>query len=123
MKSAAVEIAWESRTPQALWTAEDDGPIFRPIDAALEIGAYEVLWADPKATFKTLAEPFAASPGPRPSEFLSRADARGAVLRVLARIRERTGRRFESGSTTNWTVHKPWRTGTLPYFQSVPRSL
>ena len=71
------------------------GPVVRPIDAALEIGAYEALWSEQHASFKTLAGRFAQEPGIRPSDLVPEADARQVGLRVLGKIRERTRARFD----------------------------
>lgn len=79
-----------------LWSAKSDlGPLVQPIDAALEIGAYEALWTEPDASFKSLAERFAQSPGARPSDLVPEDAARRASKRVLARIRDRSGSRFD----------------------------
>ena len=47
-----------------------DGTLLRPIDAALEIGAYETLWSKQSASFKSIAEMFAKNVGERPSDFV-----------------------------------------------------
>jgi len=79
-----------------LWSAKPDlGPLVQPIDAALEIGAYEALWTEPDASFKSLAERFAQTPGARPSDLVPEDAARRASKRVLARIRDRSGSRFD----------------------------
>ncbi|OYW97869.1 MAG: hypothetical protein B7Z12_20840 [Caulobacter vibrioides] len=41
------------------------GPALSAISPRLEIGAYEALWLEPGATFKTLADRFAALPSSR----------------------------------------------------------
>lgn len=80
----------------SLWTANSDlGPIVHPIDAALEVGAYEVLWADQNATFNSLAERFAKAPGARPSVLVPQGEARKVAARVLARLRQTTETRFD----------------------------
>ena len=73
----------------------DAGPVIRPIDAALEIGAYEALWSDPDASFKTLSARFAKQPRLRPSDLVPEDRARSVGLRVLGKIRERTQARFD----------------------------
>jgi DNA processing protein len=79
-----------------LWNTNSDvGPIRRPIDAALEVGAYEVLWSRPKTSFKTLAERFARSPGMRPSDLVPSEEARKVATRVISRLRQRTDSRFD----------------------------
>src|SRR6266446_656547 len=42
---------------------------YKPISPWREMGAYEALWTDTKAWFKSLAERFAANPGSLPSDF------------------------------------------------------
>jgi DNA processing protein len=80
----------------SLWNHERDvGPILHPIDAGLEVGAYELLWTEPKASFKTLAERFAKSPGARPSHLVPRDEAEKVAARVLAKLRKRTDLRFD----------------------------
>lgn len=79
-----------------LWSANSDlGPIANPIDAALEIGAYEALWSETNASFKSLAERFAEQPGARPSDLVPEDQARRVGARVIARLRDRTDVRFD----------------------------
>lgn len=54
-----------------------DGPALAPISPRREIGAYEALWLEQGATFKTLAEKFAKDPTALPSDLVppGRADA------------------------------------------------
>lgn len=66
----------------------------RAVSPLLELGAYEALWDEPKASFKSIAEKFAAAPGSRPSDFVppSRALEYGeAVLRELTQDGQRFG--------------------------------
>lgn len=42
----------------------------RAISPLRELGAYEALWDDPAASFKTISEKFAARPGAVPSDFV-----------------------------------------------------
>lgn len=78
---------------QTLWSIRDaEGPIAAPLDAALEIGAYEVLWSQHNASFKSIAEQFRASPGMRPSDLVPQDEARAVAARVMAKLRSRTGR-------------------------------
>lgn len=81
--------------PMLMRNAQDVGPIAQPIDAALEVGAYEVLWTGSKASFKTLADLFANSPGARPSDLVGSTEAREAAARVLTRLRQLTRQRFD----------------------------
>lgn len=79
-----------------LWNGKSDvGPIAHPIDAALEIGAYESLWSEAGASFKSLAERFEGQPGARPSDLVPEDEARKVGARVLARLRDRTDVRFD----------------------------
>lgn len=48
-----------------------DGPASNPISPRLELGAYEALWLEQGATFRTLAAKFAADPSALPSDFVS----------------------------------------------------
>ena len=63
-----------------------------PFDAALEIGAYEALWTEHNASFKSIAEKFQGCPGARPSDFVPSEEARVFARRVLAKLRDKTGR-------------------------------
>lgn len=83
-------------TQATLWASRaNNDPISQPIDAALEIGAYETLWAERNATFKTIAEKFAESPSARPSDFVPEEVARAVGIRVLKQLRDKSGARFD----------------------------
>jgi DNA processing protein len=71
------------------------GPIIDPIDATLELGAYEALWSEHNASFKSLADRFAKHPGTRPSGLVPEAQARTVAARVLEKLRRKTGERFD----------------------------
>jgi DNA processing protein len=65
-----------------------DGPALAPISPRRELGAYEALWLEQGATFKTLAEKFAKDPMALPSDMVGRAEAdrcAAEVLRVFAK--------------------------------------
>ncbi len=47
----------------------------RAISPYREMGAYEILWSDPRATFKSLSKRFAQHPDNVPSDFVPREDA------------------------------------------------
>ena len=49
---------------------EDPGSLTRPISPFRELGAYEALWTEPKASFRTIAERFRERPGSLPSDFV-----------------------------------------------------
>ena len=72
--------------------APAEGPMAAPFDAALEIGAYEALWTEHNASFKSIAEKFQGCPGARPSDFVPSEEARVFARRVLAKLRDKTGR-------------------------------
>jgi DNA processing protein len=69
--------------------------IVRPIDAALEIGAYEALWTQHGTSFKSIAELFSSNAGARPSDFVSEDVARIASKRVIGKLRESLSARFD----------------------------
>src|SRR3546814_10676683 len=76
-----------------LWSTRNaEGPIAAPLDAALELGAYEALWTQHNASFKSIAERFRNCPGMRSSDLVSAEEARAVATRVLAKLRSRTGR-------------------------------
>lgn len=78
---------------QTLWSIKDvGGPIAAPLDALLELGAYEALWSEQNASFKSLAERFRDHPGSRPSDLVPAEQARTVGARVLEKLRSRTGR-------------------------------
>jgi DNA processing protein len=64
-----------------------DGPAPSAISPRLEIGAYEALWLEQGATFKTLADRFAADPSALPSDFVSPAIAKDAADQVFAAMK------------------------------------
>ena len=67
----------------------DDSPFVGTLDTALELGAYEELWTQPKASFKTLATKFFESDDAKPSDFVSEESARETGLRVIQKLHER----------------------------------
>ncbi|THK36763.1 DNA-processing protein DprA [Ensifer sp. MPMI2T] len=79
-----------------LWNVRNEmGPLAHPIDAALELGAYEALWTEQNASFKSLAEKFAAAPDARPSDFIPSDEARRVASRVIEKLRGPDGARFD----------------------------
>lgn len=70
-------------------------PVREPIDAALEIGAYEALWSKEHASFKKIAEQLAVEPGCRPSQLVPEREAREMAQIVLRKIKSRTAERFD----------------------------
>ena len=71
---------------QLSFMTKDDTPALAAISPRRELGAYEVLWLEKGATFKTIADKFAADPAALPSDFVppARADESASeVLRIL----------------------------------------
>jgi len=66
----------------------DAGPAISPISPRRELGAYEALWLEKGATFKTLAERFANDPTALPSDFVSAQLAGQCAAEVLARLKK-----------------------------------
>jgi DNA processing protein len=60
----------------------------RAISPLRELGAYEALWDDPAASFKTISEKFAARPGAVPSDFVPARRAEECAGFVRERFRE-----------------------------------
>src|SRR3954469_20389992 len=67
----------------------NDGPAVSPISPRRELGAYEALWLEQGATFKTLADKFASDPTALPSDFVSAAAADAAASETLALMKAR----------------------------------
>ena len=63
-----------------------DGPAVAPISPGREIGAYEAMWLEPGATFKTIADRFAADPTAMPSDFVSASQATDCLRQVRERF-------------------------------------
>lgn len=53
-----------------------------------EIGAYEALWNEAGASFKTISERFSATPGALPSDFVSASEASKYAVVVLEKLHE-----------------------------------
>jgi DNA processing protein len=71
-----------------------DGPALMPISPRRELGAYEALWLEKGATFKTLAERFAKDPSALPSDFVSVSAAEQAAAEALRLFKERGVHQF-----------------------------
>lgn len=65
----------------------DDGPVVAPISPRRELGAYEALWLEQGATFKTLANLFAKNPGSLPSDLIDERTADACADRVLKSLK------------------------------------
>ena len=106
----------------SLWTSQDNTiPFERPIDATLEIGAYEALWTAQDTSFKSLAERFAKASGTRPSDLVPEDEARSLAALVIVKLRERTGARFDVRLRGEFEYPERLRDATHPvellYFQ------
>ncbi len=104
------------------WNMSDRAdPISAPLDAVLELGAYEALWSAHNASFKSLAETFRKAPGARPSDLVPEAEARALGARVIEKLRARTSNRFDVRVYGEWEYPERLRDATDPielfYFQ------
>ncbi|CUJ75432.1 DNA protecting protein DprA [Achromobacter xylosoxidans] len=59
-----------------------------PISPVREMAAYEALWSQKNASFKTIADHFRSSPGTVPSELVSEEEISLALSRVLEKIEQ-----------------------------------
>jgi DNA processing protein len=66
---------------------EGAGPAVAPISPRRELGAYEALWLQKGATFKSLAERFAADPAALPSDLVAAGEAEQCAAEALARLK------------------------------------
>ena len=66
----------------------DAGPALSPISPRRELGAYEALWLEKGATFKTLADRFATDPEALPSDFVPVQIAEQCAGEVMKRLKE-----------------------------------
>jgi len=72
-----------------MWLAQaSDAPVVAPISPKRELGAYEALWLEKGATFKTLAEKFAKDPMALPSDFVSENIARQCAEEVMKSLKQ-----------------------------------
>src|ERR1700733_6868655 len=70
------------------------GPALSPISPRRELGAYEALWLEHGATFKTLADRFAADPSALPSDFISAGHAEQCADDVFRKLKASGVHRF-----------------------------
>jgi len=70
------------------------GPAVAPISPLRELGAYEALWLEQGATFKTLADRFARDVAALPSDFVSHEAAANAAAEVLEYLEKVGVRQF-----------------------------
>jgi DNA processing protein len=78
----------------ALFASRDDSPAINPISPARELGAYEELWLQPGATFKSIAERFAKDPTALPSDFVARSVAEARARDVFQSLKAAGVHRF-----------------------------
>jgi DNA processing protein len=83
----------------------NDGPAVRSISPRRELGAYEALWLEKGATFKTIAEKFASVPIAVPSDFVPGAVADARAAEVLMTLKKAGVSRF--GTRLNLTGNYP----------------
>jgi len=72
----------------------DDGVAVSPVSPLKELGAYEAMWLEQKASFKTVAERFASDPDALPSDFVSADEAEQRGREVLAKFRQSGVQKF-----------------------------
>jgi DNA processing protein len=65
---------------------EAEGPALSPISPLRELGAYEAMWIEQGASFKKIAERFAADPEAMPSDFVEPSIAQECSREVLERF-------------------------------------
>lgn len=66
----------------------DSGPALAPISPRRELGAYEALWLEMGATFKTLADRFALDAEALPSDFVPAQLAEQCAAEVMAKLKK-----------------------------------
>ena len=76
----------------------DDGPAKSPISPLVEMGAYEALWLEKGASFKSIAAKFAADPEALPSDFVDRNMAENRASEVMAKLKNAGVHRFGDGN-------------------------
>jgi DNA processing protein len=83
----------------------NSGPAVSSVSPRRELGAYEALWLEKGATFKTLADRFASDPSALPSDFVSAAVADARASEALAKLAKAGVSRF--GTRLNLTGNYP----------------
>lgn len=68
--------------------ATDRDPFENAISPLIEMGAYEHMWLDQKATFKRIADRFKSDPSALPSDFVNHADAKAMGKIVLEKLKQ-----------------------------------
>jgi DNA processing protein len=83
----------------------NSSPAVSAVSPRRELGAYEALWLEKGATFKSLAERFAADPSAVPSDFVPASVADARASEVLAKLSKAGVSRF--GTRLNLTGNYP----------------
>jgi DNA processing protein len=83
----------------------NEGPAISPVSPRRELGAYEALWLEQGATFKTIADRFAADPTAVPSDFVPAAVADARASEVFTKLKKAGVSRF--GTRLNMTGNYP----------------
>jgi DNA processing protein len=73
---------------------EASRPAWAPVVPQRELGAYEALWLDQGATFKSIADRFSANPDALPSNFVPDEVAYDCARQVLDRFKQKGIDRF-----------------------------
>lgn len=83
-------------SPGMMRKHEDSGPVALAISPRRELGAYEALWLEKSASFKTIADrfKFAANPGALPSDFVHHAEADKCAAEVMRILKDAGVHRF-----------------------------
>lgn len=71
-----------------------NGPALAPISPGRELGAYEAMWLEQGATFRTLAARFAADPSALPSDFVAPEVAARCAAEVYKKLEAAGVRQF-----------------------------
>lgn len=69
-------------------------PVVKAVSPLVEMGAYEALWLERGASFKNIADRFAADPEALPSDFVPRALAEECAAEVMKRLKAAGIHRF-----------------------------
>ena len=80
--------------PMNLLSFCDDGPATAPISPFLEMGAYEALWLEKGATFKSIAKRFEANLEALSSDFIDHSTAEQCAAEVMAKLKKENIHRF-----------------------------
>lgn len=100
---------------------EDAPSLARPVSPFRELGAYEALWTEKSASFKTMADKFATHPGSLPSDFVPEEEAlhyAGMVRNILARAGvQHFGIRVQGAGEYPEALHRADHLLALLYYQ------